>query len=110
MIASDLKDYRSLLLARRRDLTATDDEKRSTRPVELDQSRVGRLSRMDALQSQAMAKATAGRRRVELSRIDAALRRLEEDEFGYCVSCGDPIALERLELDPAVPTCIKCAG
>jgi DnaK suppressor protein len=78
-------------------------------PVELDQSRIGRLSRMDALQGQAMAKEIARRRTVELNRIAAALSRVEEGEYGFCLSCGEPIAAKRLDLDPTVPNCIDCA-
>ena len=78
--------------------------------VELDPTVQGRLSRMDALQVQAMAEEVARRREVELRRIDAALKRIEEDEFGWCVTCGEEIAAKRLELDPAVPNCIDCAS
>ena len=77
--------------------------------VELDQQAVGRLSRMDALQSQAMAKAQAARRQTEKTRLKAALGRIDEGEFGYCEDCGDAIARERLELDPAAAKCIGCA-
>jgi DnaK suppressor protein len=77
--------------------------------VELDQTTQGRLSRMDALQGQAMAQEVARRRDVEIRRIDAALKRIDEHEFGYCVACGEEIALKRLELDPATPNCIDCA-
>jgi len=79
------------------------------RTVELDQQAVGRLSRMDALQGQAMAKATAARRANEATRIAAALRRIEEGEFGFCTDCGEQIAPARLDLDPAVPRCLSCA-
>ncbi|MEM7121349.1 MAG: TraR/DksA family transcriptional regulator [Pseudomonadota bacterium] len=79
-------------------------------PVELDQQSVGRLSRMDALQVQAMAEAQADRRRAELRRIDEAMARLEADEYGYCISCGEEIAPKRLELDPAAAVCVRCAG
>jgi DnaK suppressor protein len=79
-------------------------------PVDLDQQSVGRLSRMDSLQVQAMALATEERRRQQIARIDAALKRLDEDTYGECVICGEPIAPKRLELDPAVPTCINCAA
>ena len=99
-----------LLMTRRRDLedlAASSAEARQ--PVELDQTRVGRLSRMDALQSQAMALETERRRAIELRRIEAALQRLEEGEYGYCVTCGDEIAVERLSLDPATPQCLTCA-
>ena len=79
------------------------------KPVELDQTRVGRLSRMDALQSQAMSIETDRRRQVELRRIDVTLARMEGGEFGYCVQCGEPVALKRLEFDPTTPNCIACA-
>ena len=77
--------------------------------VVLDQTSVGRLSRMDALQNQAMQVETERRREVELARIDAALERLDEDEYGYCVSCGEEIQSKRLDMDPATPVCIDCA-
>ncbi len=83
--------------------------KQDQAPVELDQSRIGRLSRMDALQGQEMAKEISRRRTLEVSRIDAALSRVEEGEFGYCLRCGKPIAAKRLDLDPTVPNCIDCA-
>ncbi len=79
-------------------------------PVDLDQQSVGRLSRMDSLQVQAMALATEERRRQQIARIDAALKRLDEGSYGACVICGETIAPKRLELDPAVPTCITCAA
>lgn len=78
------------------------------RPVELDQQSVGRLSRMDALQVQAMAQAVEERRRGRLHRIEAALGRLEAGEYGYCVACGEPIPAKRLEIDPATPRCVDC--
>lgn len=77
--------------------------------VELDQQSVGRLSRMDALQSQAMARASAARRSTERSRLTAALGRLDDKEFGYCDDCSEDIALPRLRLDPAAMLCIQCA-
>ncbi len=80
------------------------------RPVELDQQSTGRLSRMDALQVQAMEQATERRRSQEILRIRSALRRLEEGEFGWCIGCGDRIPKRRLEIDPATPTCVRCAS
>ncbi|MGR3759615.1 TraR/DksA family transcriptional regulator [Roseobacteraceae bacterium NS-SX3] len=77
--------------------------------VELDQQMVGRLSRMDALQMQAMANAQAARRAGESQRLRAALLRMEDGEFGYCEDCGEEIALKRLQLNPAVAKCISCA-
>lgn len=100
-----------LLLARRKEikqLEATAEAMHTS--VELDQSRVGRLSRMDAIQAHEMEEETERRREAELQRIDAALDRISEGEYGYCVSCGDKIAPKRLAVDPSVPTCIDCAS
>ncbi|MFQ5346283.1 MAG: TraR/DksA family transcriptional regulator [Rhodothalassiaceae bacterium] len=78
-------------------------------PVDLDQTRIGRLSRNDALQVQAMSRAIAERRAQAIERIDAALERLRAGEFGFCVRCGEPIEMQRLESDPATPLCLDCA-
>ncbi|MDV4145576.1 MULTISPECIES: TraR/DksA family transcriptional regulator [Shimia] len=78
--------------------------------VTLDQQAVGRLSRMDALQSQAMAKAGQARRDGEVRKLRAALDRIKEGEFGYCEDCGGEIALKRLAFDPGAALCISCAS
>ncbi|MEM6623621.1 MAG: TraR/DksA C4-type zinc finger protein [Pseudomonadota bacterium] len=91
---------------RTRSEAATEDERA---PVELDQTSVGRLARMDALQVQAMASAQSRRRTARLAAIRAALARLDADEFGYCESCGEPIARGRMELDPCAMRCVACA-
>ncbi|GAB4385453.1 TraR/DksA family transcriptional regulator [Albidovulum sp.] len=47
--------------------------------------------------------------KTELRMIEAALKRMDEGEYGYCVTCGDRISEERLDLIPATPFCHKCA-
>lgn len=47
--------------------------------------------------------------KAEIAKIKAALDRMEEGEFGYCVSCGDEIPSERLDLVPYTPFCRTCA-
>lgn len=79
-------------------------------PVTLQQDSVGRLSRMDAMQQQAMAQAEERRRGAERTRIKAALERLDEGEWGWCVTCGEEIAEGRLRNAPSVATCVGCAG
>ena len=102
---------RQRLLALRQELQATSRQSREDRaPVALDQQSVGRLSRMDALQQQAMAQAAERARARELQRIDAALRRIEEGEYGWCAVCGEAIAERRLEVDPCATHCVSCAG
>ena len=89
-------------------LKATGDD--AARVVELDQTSVGRLSRMDALQGQAMSKEQGRRRELELQKISAALRRIEVGDYGDCLACDEPIAIRRLTLDPAATLCISCAS
>jgi len=88
-------------------LEAANEEDRAV--VVLDQQSVGRLSRMDALQNQAMAQETQRRRSQERVRIAAALQRIQEDEYGWCAQCGDEIAAKRLDLDPMAVMCSSCA-
>ena len=103
--------YRPRLEEERRALQGASQETRADRrPVELDQQSVGRLSRMDALQQQAMAAAQETRRGARLRAISAAIHRLAGEEFGCCDSCGAFIGLPRLDLDPTVTRCIGCAG
>ncbi len=102
---------RTALLKRQEELAEEDRISTESRePVTLQQDSVGRLSRMDAMQQQAMAQAQERRRAGERMRIASALQRLDEDEWGYCVTCGEDIAEARLRHDPSVPTCVKCAG
>ncbi|HCP01399.1 MAG: molecular chaperone DnaK [Alphaproteobacteria bacterium] len=107
---NDLEKWRAILLAERtalRESSATTADSR--KPVTLDQQSVGRLSRMGALQIQAMAKAEEERRTRRLRLISAALSRLDEGEYGYCMTCGFDIPNKRLSVDAAVAQCVDCA-
>lgn len=102
---------RSRLLTERAALCETSQSATESRaPVELDQTAVGRLSRMDSMQAQAMALATERRRADAIRRIDQALARLAAGTHGECVMCGEAIAPRRLALDPAIATCLECAS
>ena len=91
-------------------LDVGDSAREAARPVELDQTRVGRVSRMDAMQAQAMAKESDRRRLIALQRIDSALQRIEDGEYGFCTLCDEPISAGRLEADPGASLCIDCAS
>ena len=80
------------------------------KPVALDQQAVGRLSRMDSLQVQAMDKAQEANRQKQRLKIRAALARLDAGDYGFCVRCDEEISNNRLALDPATPLCIECAS
>jgi DnaK suppressor protein len=107
----DVAAFRDRLIALKDELEAiVESGAEAARPVELDQAKVGRLSRMDAMRSQAMSIETQRRRVVELGRIKTALTRIEEGEFGFCLTCGKSIAVQRLTIDPAAHLCIDCAN
>ena len=78
--------------------------------VELDQSKIGRLSRMDAMQAQAMAQASSNRRQTMLVKVTAALKRIDDGDYGLCRDCEQPINPKRLEFDPTAICCIDCAS
>ena len=104
-------DWRAKLLELRAELEEVKETgAEASAVVELDQTKVGRLSRMDAMQAQAMAQASSDRRDQVLRGIDAALKRLDQEEFGYCLECGEPVNPKRLAFDPTVERCIDCAN
>ncbi len=78
-------------------------------PVALDQQSVGRLSRMDAMQQQAMSQATQATRKHNLLRVDKAERRVRDGDYGYCEECGEEIPDGRLKIDPMAERCVGCA-
>ena len=80
----------------------------AAKPVELDQASVGRVSRIDAIQQQKMVEATRRALSARRQQIQAALRRFEEEEYGDCLDCGEPIAFARLEARPETPFCVRC--
>jgi DnaK suppressor protein len=104
------EQFRRTLMALKSELEAMEvAAAQDAGPMELDQARVGRLSRMDALQTQAMAQETTRRRQRHLVEVEGALRRIEAGEYGYCFACGEEIDIRRLEADPSSTRCIRCA-
>lgn len=92
------------------DLLAVSKLSKSDRAtVHLDQQSIGRVSRIDSLQVQAMAQAAEARRHDRIRRLEFTLQRLKDEEFGFCIDCGEFIGLARLDIDPATLRCITCA-
>jgi DnaK suppressor protein len=106
--AADMRQRLLVLRAELEAVLATGAE--SSQTVELDQSRVGRLSRMDAMQAQAMSQESGRRREQTLRDITAALARIDSGDFGFCRVCEEPISPKRLEFDPTAQMCIDCAN
>lgn len=82
---------------------------RAARPVTLDQTTVGRLSRIDAIQNQSLTHGLREREQARAAQLTEALRRLDEGDYGVCGGCGLPIEFQRLLLFPETVTCSACA-
>jgi DnaK suppressor protein len=107
----DIKFFEQGLLDLQEELLGVSElSRQASSAVELDQARVGRLSRMDAMQMQEMSKATDVRRNGELRRVTAALARIDSGDYGYCVECGELIPAARLKVDMAATHCVPCAS
>jgi len=111
MNSTDVEHFEGLLREQRTQLEQTAQiGKESSSPVELDLSRVGRLSRMDALQAQAMSIESVRRREAKMRKIDAALERIRKGDYGFCLQCGEAVDPSRLHFDPSASLCIRCAN
>ncbi len=111
MTELDLSDFKKRLLKHQRELLDVEASgEQASKIVELDQTTVGRLSRMDAMQAQAMSLEIDQRRKQELQRINNALKRLEKGNYGYCQHCGEIINPLRLKFSLTATLCITCAN
>ncbi|USH01139.1 TraR/DksA C4-type zinc finger protein [Grimontia kaedaensis] len=77
-------------------------------PVALDQSCIGRVARIDAIQQNEMAKSNFRYFQSQLLEVNAALQRLEDEEYGFCEECGVDIPDARLAIKPEVRYCVGC--
>ena len=110
-MAIDTDIARRRLAARKTELEEISQLSEGARAtVTLDQQAVGRLSRMDSMQQQAMAQAQERQRRRDLLRIEMAERRLKDGDYGYCTECDAEIPDGRLAIDPMAEKCVRCAS
>ena len=106
---AQLKHVQSCLEAQKEELIALlSINEQATEVVSLDQAKVGRLSRMDALQQQAMAQANRSQYQQKLRNVQSALTAIKEQNYGYCEECGNPIPIARLEASPESIYCVAC--
>ena len=79
------------------------------KPVAPDNA-IGRISRMDNIVNQSVIEAQYSKAKVRMVRLQEALKRVDEDEdFGLCIDCGDPIPIARLKAMPETEMCVECA-
>ena len=79
-----------------------------TRPVSPDNA-IGRLTRMEAINSKSINEAALRKARVTRSLLEKALRTIDSEDFGLCRDCEEPIALARLMAMPEAALCVACA-
>ena len=89
-------------------LLLLDENAGQSAPVKLDQQAVGRVSRIDAIQQQQMAKANRAQDKQLLNATIAALKRIDDNEYGYCLECAEPVGYARLQVQPQVSLCLNC--
>lgn len=107
----DFVHFRALLTDRLAEVERiASAEHQAAHTFDFDPQSVGQGARLDALESQAMAAEHERRCKAERARIIAALCRLDAGGYGYCQACDAKIPAKRLELDPSVALCVKCAG
>lgn len=85
-----------------------DNSEADVQPVTLDQQSVGRVSRIDAIQQQQMAIASREQDKSLLIAINNSLERVDNDEYGYCLECGESIGFARLQVQPQAEYCVSC--
>ena len=100
-LEGDLRDLQTSLKS------LLESSKGSTQAVEPDRA-IGRLTCMDAIQQQSMAKANRATYQLRLQQAEQALRHLEEDDYGYCRRCDEDIGYRRLKAKPETPFCVNC--
>jgi DnaK suppressor protein len=110
MDRSTLERFEKQLEAMEADLLASVESKAdAAAPVQLDTA-IGRLSRMDAIQSQQMALSLKARQQQALARVRNALQAIRNGTYGQCRRCRGQITLERLEAQPEAVVCVSCAS
>lgn len=105
---AQIQQLHGALLSLRKELKAVLADGSRGATVELDQTTVGRLSRMDAMQQQAMAQAERRLQAQRLEAVEAALERYDDDEYGWCCQCGEAVGVRRLTARPESPFCVPC--
>ena len=79
----------------------------TSKPVSPDNA-IGRLSRMEALNDRAVSEASLNAARHKLSRLENALGKVDQPDFGICLGCDNPIPPGRILLMPEATRCVPC--
>ncbi len=103
-----MADYLKLLNQKKEDLEKSlETLVEAAKTVDLNEP-IGGLSRMDAIQQQQMTLNNRKQLELNLQLVESALKRLEDDEHGYCLKCEDEINLKSLLERREAPFCTNC--
>lgn len=109
LTSEQLDDFRQRLLTARDQAKALLHQTAADqKPIEGVGQTIGRLSRMDAIQVQAMAQMSRGQLDIRLKQIEASLKQWDAGNYGVCRSCKGPISIARLDVLPEAPFCMAC--
>ena len=109
LTTSQVAELLQQLLTKQQELASSlEKSAENAQPVTLDQQSVGRVSRIDAIQQQQMAKASREQDLILQKQVAAALKRIEIEEYGYCIECAESIGFARLQAQPQSPLCLNC--
>ena len=81
---------------------------KSTKPIAPDNA-IGRLTRVEAIGSKGVSEASLSFAQRKLARLETALNKIENPEFGVCIRCSSPIPKGRMAVMPDSITCVACA-
>ncbi len=79
-----------------------------TKPISPENA-IGRISRMDAINNKSVIEAALRTKKVELSKLEKAISKIDDPQFGICVRCGNPIPEGRIMLMPGATRCVSCS-
>lgn len=103
------EEIKQIILEKIRDTkTEIEELKELTRPIAPDNA-IGRLSRMDAINNKTINDAALRKQKSRLQKLKRALEKLEKNNYGHCVKCGQEIAYGRLKYMPWTARCVNCS-
>ena len=82
--------------------------KELTRPIEPENA-IGRISRMDAINNKSVTEAALRNSKEKLWKLNIALSKIDDKDFGQCIKCNQPIPLGRILIMPEARTCVNCS-
>ena len=103
-----INELHQMLLALKEEIARMlDISSEASKPVDLEEP-IGRISRMDAIHVQSIAKANREKLVLRSRQVDASLNDFRNNRYGICRMCNKPIGYQRLKARPESPFCLVC--